>query len=625
MSLGMLFQTSGMCLRAEQTDWDEVNRLLKLHGFKPVHLTKITEYQDGFVLDKKCNTEITSILKTVLKNTERQEKLIQELIQSNIQLKNEVQQQMNRAARQSQRASELEKMQDGVKAKIQDLEDSYIAKAAEHQKTVQQLQREKSEAQKHCEHLEEKLSENGNVISQLQKQLNVGLNEEDKRIARQNRIFEQFHKRAARSHSVTDQQLLDVIDAYESKIHHQQVELSKWMEKAGGINERVEYEISSTIYNEGNKKLADGTSSYKTILKSYQDQLTECKAQKEQLKQENLSLKKDLQSRPTVTELKLCKQQLKRLERHITQSNIRPKENKKGENKKIFENNEYLLETEYPIILKELGIQDLNDLTQFTKLQRQQLENYKQLVKVLNGIKAIVYRNGVPFELQKESYLQAVENADYGDLLPTIELWAEQLAGLKELQHALQKLLVRLDPYNSIKRIFDENDGVKVEELQHTVEMMLQVTEEDEINSNVIGKPSQPTLLAIVSHFQKLFDVKSISGVYPRMNEVYTKLGEMTNTMRNLRQFFDLDDSASPSTLVHLVEKLCCLLSDRTVHQVHQLLGTLDIESIIRKLQEHEEFFPAFHDLIQELLHVLGVHHLDDILPTVMSLKRLTE
>uniref|UniRef100_A0A8C4X6V0 Centrosomal protein of 70 kDa n=2 Tax=Erpetoichthys calabaricus TaxID=27687 RepID=A0A8C4X6V0_ERPCA len=532
---------------------------------------------------------------------------------------------MNRAARQSQRASELEKMQDGVKAKIQDLEDSYIAKAAEHQKTVQQLQREKSEAQKHCEHLEEKLSENGNVISQLQKQLNVGLNEEDKRIARQNRIFEQFHKRAARSHSVTDQQLLDVIDAYESKIHHQQVELSKWMEKAGGINERVEYEISSTIYNEGNKKLADGTSSYKTILKSYQDQLTECKAQKEQLKQENLSLKKDLQSRPTVTELKLCKQQLKRLERHITQSNIRPKENKKGENKKIFENNEYLLETEYPIILKELGIQDLNDLTQFTKLQRQQLENYKQLVKVLNGIKAIVYRNGVPFELQKESYLQAVENADYGDLLPTIELWAEQLAGLKELQHALQKLLVRLDPYNSIKRIFDENDGVKVEELQHTVEMMLQVTEEDEINSNVIGKPSQPTLLAIVSHFQKLFDVKSISGVYPRMNEVYTKLGEMTNTMRNLRQFFDLDDSASPSTLVHLVEKLCCLLSDRTVHQVHQLLGTLDIESIIRKLQEHEEFFPAFHDLIQELLHVLGVHHLDDILPTVMSLKRLTE
>lgn len=44
----------------------------------------------------------------------------------------------------------------------------------------------------------------------------------------------------------------------------------------------------------------------------------------------------------------------------------------------------------------------------------------------------------------------------------------------------------------------------------------------------------------MVSHFQKLFDVTSLSGVYPRMNEVYTRLGEMTNTMRNLRDELQL-------------------------------------------------------------------------------------
>jgi len=52
--------------------------------------------------------------------------------------------------------------------------------------------------------------------------------------------------------------------------------------------------------------------------------------------------------------------------------------------------------------------------------------------------------------------------------------------------------------------------------------------------------PSLPTLLAIVSHFQKLFDVNSLNGVYPRMNEVYTKLGEMTNAMRNLHELLEL-------------------------------------------------------------------------------------
>ena len=46
----------------------------------------------------------------------------------------------------------------------------------------------------------------------------------------------------------------------------------------------------------------------------------------------------------------------------------------------------------------------------------------------------------------------------------------------------------------------------------------------------------------MVSHFQKLFDVPSLSGVFPRMNEVYTRLGEITNAMRNLRDILDLSN-----------------------------------------------------------------------------------
>lgn len=46
----------------------------------------------------------------------------------------------------------------------------------------------------------------------------------------------------------------------------------------------------------------------------------------------------------------------------------------------------------------------------------------------------------------------------------------------------------------------------------------------------------------MVSHFQKLFDVTSLSGVFPRMNEVYTRLGEMSNMTRNLRDVLELGD-----------------------------------------------------------------------------------
>ncbi|XP_067891259.1 centrosomal protein of 70 kDa isoform X6 [Heterodontus francisci] len=117
---------------------------------------------------------------------------------------------------------------------------------------------------------------------------------------------------------------------------------------------------------------------------------------------------------------------------------------------------------------------------------------------------------------------------------------------------------------------------------------------------------SPQTLEAVVSHFQKLFDVSSLSGVYPRMNEVYYKLGEMSNAMRNLRQVLGLDESIPLSVLVNMIGKLCSSVNADTYRQVHQLLGTQDVDSIIAKLEEHEEFFPAFYTIFQDLLQILG-------------------
>lgn len=59
----------------------------------------------------------------------------------------EVQQHQTRAARQSQRVAELEGILDGVKVRVQDLEDSYISKAAQQHSQFQQLQLEKRDAE----------------------------------------------------------------------------------------------------------------------------------------------------------------------------------------------------------------------------------------------------------------------------------------------------------------------------------------------------------------------------------------------------------------------------------------------------------------------------------------------
>jgi len=54
--------------------------------------------------------------------------------------------------------------------------------------------------------------------------------------------------------------------------------------------------------------------------------------------------------------------------------------------------------------------------------------------------------------------------------------------------------------------------------------------------------PNRAVLENIVSHFQTLFDVPSVSGVYPRMNQIFTKLGEVHNVLNTLKNLLGLSE-----------------------------------------------------------------------------------
>ncbi|KAI2531704.1 centrosomal protein 70, partial [Homo sapiens] len=50
---------------------------------------------------------------------------------------------------------------------------------------------------------------------------------------------------------------------------------------------------------------------------------------------------------------------------------------------------------------------------------------------------------------------------------------------------------------------------------------------------------------------------------------------------------------------------LCRLINEDVNEQVMQVLGPEDLQSIIYKLEEHEEFFPAFQAFTNDLLEIL--------------------
>ncbi|XP_078408517.1 centrosomal protein of 70 kDa isoform X1 [Cetorhinus maximus] len=601
----------------EQAEWDILNKLLQQHGFKPVQLADpqtSKNQRDVIVLDKQSAVEIRKMVETLMKDTERRQALICDLIQSNKELKNDLCQQQSKTSPKEQSPSDLEQVHDAVELKIQEVKGDYFAKCCQLQKQVEQLQHNKQDMQVQLHQFKQKLHEQEKIIVRLQKKLYMVVTEEEQRIERQNKVFLQFHKRAARAHTIPNQQLRDVIDAYESQIHCLQRELSIQKNKI----EDVPRERKEQLGNNRKQKYSvlDEISEGKVLVKAYEDHLKETRSRNHHILQKNQNLKQVLKS--------------------FSGSSCRGGNDEEFISIKV-EDMDCIQEATCKRLLKnickEMEVTDINDLLPTVYERSRLAAAHPKLQKILNDLNSLVSSEHDSTKIYKlrqkflpQPHAEAIPDdiLVYMPLVGTIEVWAEQLIALKGLYGSLKKLS-KLICGKSVD-MCNSSGEVRVEDLQLIVDAILGDLGNKHEKTALEGckRASLQTLEAIVSHFQILFDVSSLSGVYPRMNEVYSKLGEMSNAMRNLRQVLGLAESTPPSVLVNMIGKLCSSVNADTCRQVQQLLGTQDVDSIITKLEEHEEFFPAFYTVFQDLLQILEIDSMDHILPAVCALKLKT-
>lgn len=99
-----------------------------------------------------------------------------------------------------------------------------------------------------------------------------------------------------------------------------------------------------------------------------------------------------------------------------------------------------------------------------------------------------------------------------------------------------------LFPWKSHEDLFAEaSDDVSVDDLRKALDKMTMSDDRAKASELRGDCPvSMEQLQSIVAHFQKLFDVKSILGIFPRMNEVYSRVGEMQNVMKTIKETLDL-------------------------------------------------------------------------------------
>ncbi|XP_003895095.1 centrosomal protein of 70 kDa isoform X2 [Papio anubis] len=572
----------------EEAEWESINVLLMMHGLKPLSLVKRTDLKDLIIFDKQSSQRMRQNLKLLVEETSRQQNMIQELIETNQQLRNELQLEHSRATNQEQRANDLEQIMESVKSKIGELEDESLNRACQQQNKIKDLQKEQKTLQVKCQHYKKKRTEQQETIASLQTEVCRLRKEEEDRIVTQNRVFAYLCKRVP--HTVLDRQLLCLIDYYESKIRKIHTQ-RQYKEDEGQSEEENDY------------RSLDASPTYKGLLMSLQNQLKESNSQIDALLSEKLNLQKDLETRPTQHELRLYKQQVKKLEKALKKS-VKLQE-----------------------LISPKKAEDTEKKDEPSKYNQQQALIDQRYFQVLCSINSIIHNPRAPVIIYKQSKGGAqnfnkdlIQDCGFEHLVPIIEMWADQLTSLKDLYKSLKTLSAELVPWHNLKKQ-DENEGIKVEDLLFIVDTMLEEVENKEKDSNM---PNFQTLQAIVSHFQKLFDVPSLNGVYPRMNEVYTRLGEMNNAVRNLQELLELDSSSSLCVLVSTVGKLCRLINEDVNEQIMQVLGPEDLQSIIYKLEEHEEFFPAFQAFTNDLLEILEIDDLDAIVPAVKKLKVLS-
>ncbi|XP_060241432.1 centrosomal protein of 70 kDa isoform X1 [Meriones unguiculatus] len=571
----------------EEEEWENLNGLLMMHGFKPLCLIKRADLKDLIVFDKQSSQRMRQNLKMLMEETTRQRLMIQELIDTNQQLKKDLQLEQNRAAHQEQRANDLEQIIDSVKSKIGELEDESLNRVCQQQNKIKDLKKEHKTLQMKCQHYKKKLVDQDETIAALQKDIYRFTKEEEERVIIQNRVFAYLCRRVP--HSVLDKQLLCLIDYYESKLRKLH-------------RERQYKEDDSQSEDEKDYGNLDGSPSYKGLLMSLQNQLKESKSKIDVLLSEKLNLQKDLENRPTEHELRLYKQQVKKLEKALKKS----------------------IKLQKIIGQKKTGDTEKKDEPSKDSHQKALVD--QRYFQVLCSINSIIHNPRTPVIIYTQSkggaknFNKDIQDCGFEHLIPIIEMWADEMTSLKDLYKSLKMLSAELIPWHNLKKPA-ENEGVKVEDLLVVVETMLEEVENKKESSNT---PNFQTLQAIVFHFQRLFDVPSLNGVYPRMNEVYTRLGEMNNAMRNIQELLELDSSSSLYMVVSTVGKLCKIIKEEVNEQVKKVLGPEDLQSIINKLEEHEEFFPAFRAFTNDLLQLLEIDDLDAIVPAVKKLKVLS-
>nr|XP_058960174.1 centrosomal protein of 70 kDa-like isoform X4 [Pocillopora verrucosa] len=639
-------------------DWGAINRRLMHHGYQPVMVFPSGQLQESHgaavALEELSSKNLQNTLDKLMTESDRRQSMVQELISSSTRIQRDADEERERVYRHEMEIRDLKRKLEEEKLKVQEMEGVRLMELQRHGKEVQELKRTKTELVALQMQLQQKIAQREEEITILRHTCQGLDNVDVKRLDIENDVRGHSWKQSAEKRTAPDQKFSDVIDSYESKIFEMQQELKKLKKEMDsktlshvGSQSPTESELTAgsevpPSYVDINTSTSKDRKTERKIQKeekvqSTEKQLKECKMLIKLLESENTQLKLELESRPKFSDWKKVQKYNKQLERLLAQNNLSPphKKHKDGRSKmddvtslkkrysKHVEDLDFMPIDACRKHLKEvcsgLRVTDLRDITEKINSLNIIAENHLPMEKIMQDIMDIIKSKDTPnlsveiLHQNGASHKSHCEKA-WQCIVPTLNLWLTQLTGLQDLQGPINQLSFNLMPWKS-NTLFEEDDTrpLTVQRIKEALEFLCLETRvsPSEIQTHTAEEISLDHLKSIVAHFQKLFDLNTVSGVFTRMNELYMRLGETCNAMNNMREFLGLDPTCKTSDVVNAVSKLS---------KARHLLKVEDLPNIMKRLDQYDEFYPAFQSMISELKKLLRVQDMDEIVTAVTAL-----
>ncbi|KAL5508987.1 hypothetical protein EMCRGX_G004261 [Ephydatia muelleri] len=334
----------------------------------------------------------------------------------------------------------------------------------------------------------------------------------------------------------------------------------------------------------------------------------------------------DVQSRHELQELIECRERIKELERQL--HDYRHTSHTPHHSSSVEQSDLVHMRHQIKNIMAVLCVSEEEEVVPHITEMVDRLEARNRIQNRLQAVLNVLYHPTAP-RLAHSKASAPPSGHDvwceltWGHALLTLQEWAAHLKGLQDLFSVYREVCshLRLDAPGCHGDSDGEEDDFAGYVLPITSTDMCQLLRGWLLRKGQSKVASNQALVAMVKHFQHLFDVKRAEGVVTKMSQVFQSLEEMRNVMTHIKTVLSLDPRASNRELMVTVESVMSDENRQVLSTLQREFGISDGETLMYRLRSSEEFLPTFQSIATELQGILGVDSLSKVVPAVRYLK----